>query len=269
MMEQKCSIVKGASVRKQTLKKLIFGNFWLVLFAVALFFSCSNVEVDPVSQTPDDAAAEAKFDMQGEGGGKQIPFDDAEVFFEWNFTDNDLGLQIFLDAEGWDNVSVAAPPPDREEIVQIITAGSLSELGITELRFESAEPSPEEVLALFPPGKYKFSGETVEGDRLVGAGKLSHDFLNPPTFSPSDGEEVDPKNTVVTWEALSPEPESVEVIIENEETGEVFDVTVSGSKTSLDVPPQFLEAGMEYKIEILAIHKNGNRSIAESTFETE
>lgn len=201
-------------------------------------------------------------DPDDDENGTRIPFADAEVFFEFNTTDNDLGLQIFLDAEGWRKVKVA--DPDKRKIVQIMAEGTLSKLGITELRFESAEPSPAEVLALFPPGEYEFRGKTVEGERLASTAELSHDFLPAPTFSPSDGDAVDPNNTVVTWNA--PGAEQVEVIIENGDG--TFDVIVPGSVTSLNVPPQFLEPGTEYKIEILAVAENGNRTIAESTFVT-
>lgn len=203
-------------------------------------------------------------DGEDDENGRQIPFDEAEVFFEFNTTDNDLGLQIFLDAEGWRNVRVFDPRGRR--IVNFKAEGDLSELGITELRFESAEPSPAEVLALFPPGEYEFRGRTVEEDRLVGEGELSHDFLAAPTFSPSGGEEVDPNDTVVEWSA--PGAEQVEIIIEQEDLGEVLDVIVSEESGELSLPPQFLRPDTEYKIEILAIHENGNRTIAESTFVT-
>ncbi len=234
----------------------------LAVFVLPLLLGCGD-SATPAESEPDAVPGLAASHAVG-SQGMRIPFDDAEVFFEFNTTDNDLGLQIFLDAEGWKRVSVTGPRKD--EIVQITAEGNLAQLGITELRFESAEPSPAEVLALFPPGNYKFSGETVEGDRLAGKARLSHDFLPAPTFSPSNGELVDPNNTVVTWNA--PGAEQVEVIIENEESGDVFDVIVSGSITSLNVPPQFLEPEAEYKIEILAIAENSNRTIAESTFVT-
>ena len=86
------------------------------------------------------------------------------------------------------------------------------------------------------------------------------------TFSPSDGEVVDPKNTVVEWNA--PGAEQVEVIIEQDEREDVLDITLSGSVRRLRVPAQFLVPGLEYKIEILSIGENGNRVISESTFET-
>ena len=122
------------------------------------------------------------------------------------------------------------------------------------------------MLALFPPGKYRFRGRSVEGEQLASNVTLSHDLLPAPTFSPSDGEVVDPKDVVVEWNA--PGAEQVELIIEQDELGHVLDITLSGSSKRLRVPPQFLRPGMEYKIEILSISENGNRTIAESTFRT-
>jgi hypothetical protein len=91
-------------------------------------------------------------------------------------------------------------------------------------------------------------------------------MLAAPTFTPRNGQLVDKLNTVVRWDA--PGAEMVEVIIEQDELGHVLDVTVSATTTSLRIPPQFLRRGQEYKIEILAIAENGNRTIAESTFRT-
>lgn len=156
--------------------------------------------------------------------------------------------------------------PQRQSVFQIMTQGTLSQLGITELRFESAEPMPADVLALFPPGAYAFSGRTVDGVTLASTATLSHDFLPAPTISPSNGQVVDPSNVVVTWTAAG--AKRVEIIIENADLGHLFDVTVSGSTTRLNVPPQFLTRGVAYKIEILAIAESGNRTLVESTFAT-
>ena len=197
--------------------------------------------------------------------GSTVPFADAQLFFELNSTDNDLGLQLFLDTDdGWKRVRVL--DPSRRDVIEFETAGRLSHLGLTELRFESSEPSPEEVLSLFPAGEYRFRGRTVDGEQLASNATLSHDFNTPPTFSPSDGEVVDPKNTVVEWNA--PGAEQVEVIIEQDEREDVLDITLSGSVRRLRVPAQFLVGGLEYKIEILSVGENGNRVISESTFET-
>ncbi len=38
-----------------------------------------------------------------------IEFADAAVFFEFNATDVDLGMQLFFDAEGWETVQISGP----------------------------------------------------------------------------------------------------------------------------------------------------------------
>jgi hypothetical protein len=223
----------------------------------------TRADADPGSPASEVELQAAEGDA--DATGRTVPFADAELFFELNATDNDLGLQLFLDTDdGWKRVRVLDPA--RRDLLEFEAAGPLSRLGITELRFESAEPSPEEVLALFPAGEYRFRGRTVEGDQLASNATLSHDFPPAPTFSPSDGDVVDARNTVVEWTA--PEAEQVEIIIEQDELEHVLDVTLSGSARRLRVPPQFLTPGMEYKIEVLSVGENGNRIITESTFRT-
>jgi hypothetical protein len=110
----------------------------------------TRTESDPGSPTT-DIELQAAGAEEADATGSSVPFADAELFFEFNSTDNDLGLQLFLDSDGWKRVRVL--DPGRNEIVLMQAEGKLARLGITELRFESAEPSPEEVLALFPPWK--------------------------------------------------------------------------------------------------------------------
>lgn len=192
------------------------------------------------------------------------PFSIAEAFFELNTTDHDMGFQILVDAEGWERVSLT--DPEGRRVFGIQADNELAEIGITELRFESEEPSPSEVRSRFPAGEYVFRGETVEGDNLVSRIHVSQRMLSAPTFTPRNGQLVDRENAVVQWEA--PGAEMVEVIIEQDELGHVLDVTLSSSTTRLSLPRQFLRPGREYKIEILSIADNGNRTIAESTFRT-
>ena len=218
-------------------------------------------------ETPTQPGGTASGTETGDLGfakGPAEPFDEAEVFFEFNTSDNDLGLQVFLDADGWTKVDLS--DPGNHVLFHIMAHGELGKLGITEFRFESDEPSPPEVLAAFPPGTYTFRGNTIEEGKLLSTATLSHDFLPAPTLSPSDGDEVDPANTVVTWSA--PGADLVEIIIENEDLGHIFDVILPGAGGSLNVPPQFLQPGTEYAIEILAISPNGNRTIVESDFVT-
>jgi hypothetical protein len=231
-----------------------------VLIPLLLLSACDN------SPTPPEAPADAKQgvnpDLAASAAGH--PFEEAQAFFELNTTDHDMGFQVFLDAEGWKRVRLL--DPDGNPVFGIHADGPLAEVGITELRFESEEPSPPEIRDRFPAGRYTFRGETVEGAALVSEVSVSQRMLPAPTFTPRDGQVVDKTNTVVKWDA--PDAEQVEIIIEQDELEHVLDVTLSGSSTRLTVPPQFLRRGHEYKIEVLAIAENGNRTIAESTFRT-
>jgi hypothetical protein len=200
-----------------------------------------------------------------EASAAATPFDEAQVFFELNTTDHDMGFQVFLDAPGWRRVSLTDPNGNR--VFGLTADTKLEEIGITELRFESEEPSPAEIRSRFPAGDYTFRGELVEGGSLLSRVHLGQGILVAPTFTPRNGQVVDPLNTVVRWETHG--AEMVEVIIEQDDLGHVFDVTLSASTTRLTIPRQFLRRGREYKIEILAIAPNGNRTIAESTFKTQ
>ena len=237
-------------------------NLWYVTLFLSGLILITGCRKEPTAPTFAGEQSLLKSGDDDDDDGIEIPFADAEVFFEFNSTDNDLGFQLFLCGEAWEEVEISGPD---DEILEIEAEGSLKELGLTELRFESAEPSPAEVLALFPAGDYQFRGRTVEGDKLVGTGELSQDLLPAPTFSPSDGEEVDPDNTVIEWDA--PGAEFVEIII-GDDLGQDFDVIVSGETTNLDLPPQFLQPDTEYDIEVLAISENGNKTITVSSFVT-
>ena len=234
--------------------------------AILLLAACDQ----PATPThPGDPGPDARLDQEVESADALAdetepsrPFADAQLFFELNSTDNDLGLQLFLDDEGWRRVRVLDPRSD--ELLEIAAGGRLARLGITELRFESEEPSPEEVLALFPPGTYRFRGRTVDGELLASRATLSHELPAAPTFTPHDGAMVDAGAAVVEWSA--PGAEKVEIIVESDELEDVLDVTLAAARRRLRVPRQFLTPGEEYKLEVIAIAESGNRTLAESTF---
>lgn len=199
------------------------------------------------------------------GSARSVEFADLDVFLEFNSTDNDLGVQVFLDAEGWDRIR--AKDPSGQRVLDFRAQASFGDLGLTELRFESAEPSPGEVLGSIPAGGYSFTGRTVERGRLVGTADLSHDLLPAPVFTPEEGDVVDADNTMIEWTVIAG-AEGYEVIVENEERGLTLSVLLGPDATRLTVPAEFLEPNMEYKAEILAIAENGNKTITEHVFRT-
>ncbi len=212
-----------------------------------------------------------------------IKYDETRIIIEVNATDGDAGIQIFLDGEGWAKLEVS--DPDGEEILEIEAVGSVGMQGITELFFESAEPSfdeqsLEELFALFPEGKYRFRGETVDGLPLRGKATLTHAIPDGPIILlPEEGEEVVlEEDVVILWELvvdpfpgtdLSVDIVGYQVIIEREEpTSLVLSVDLPASAIQVTVPWEFLEPETTYKFEVLAIEAGGNQTISESEFET-
>jgi hypothetical protein len=200
---------------------------------------------------------------------------EAKIILEFNATDEDLGIQAFLGGPSWEVVEIVGP--DRRKIFHA-DRGSLKNLGLNELSFESEEPSLEDLpleqfLALFPEGEYGFVGKTVEGDDLEGTATLTHDIPGAPVVvSPEEGT-VDPDNTVIKWNSVTSPPgieiAGYEVTVEREGPFRVLSADVPPTTTSFTVPVDFLEPGTEYKFEVLAIATSGNQTITVGFFETE
>jgi Fibronectin type III domain len=199
----------------------------------------------------------------------------AKIIVEFNATDSDVGIQAFLGGPPWEVVEIVSP--DGRKVFHV-DRGTLKELGMNELSFESEEPSLddlplEQFLALFPEGEYKFLGTTVEGDDLVGTATLTHDIPDAPVVvSPEEGT-VDSDNTVIKWNPVASPPgieiAGYQVTVEREEPFRVLSADLPPTTTSFTVPADFLEPGTEYKFEVLAIEVSGNQTITLGFFETE
>jgi Fibronectin type III domain len=221
-------------------------------------------------------AAVSSIASAGQQQRQTIRFDRAQILFELNATAQDAGIQALLDAEGWETVTVLAP--DGQELLEVEADGSVGDIGVTELFFESAEPSLadlplDELLAMFPEGRYRFVGRTVEGQRLVGAATLSHDIpAGPVVLSPVEGGVTDPNHTVISWQPVTEPPgigiSGYQVIVELPEPLRIFSVDLPASDTSVTVPAEFLEPGTDYKFEVIAVADNHNQTITEGTFST-
>lgn len=205
-----------------------------------------------------------------------VPFAEADLFIEVNATGGDAGLQIALDAKPWKSVTIYGP--GGGQLVGFRGEGKLSDFGLTELRSESSEP-PFDVFplwkfkALWPEGTYLFRGETVEGRRLVGKARLTHDIPSAPVVvAPVEDAVVPEDDAVVVWSPVT-EPGGIDivgyqVIVTREEPLRVFSVDLPASATSVTVPPEFLEPSTEYSLEVLARERSGNQTITEVSFVT-
>ena len=143
--------------------------------------------------------------------GNEIPFSRTKILIEFNATANDVGIQVLLDGEPWKRVTIFGP--NKRRLLTITATGSLRKQGLTELFFESSEPSLDEVplaefLARFPAGVYEFEGVTVDGLELEGEAVLSHvipagPVIVSPVQSPDHSPMVNPRNLVIAWEPVT------------------------------------------------------------------
>jgi hypothetical protein len=219
-------------------------------------------------------ASDAKPRVKDPFGGRTIPLADASIIVEVNATDGDAGLQLFVDADAWRSMRIISPT--GRKMLDVGASGRLKNHGLTELFSESNEPPFDEFplekfKKLFPEGRYRIIGTTIEGDRLSGRARLTHNIPEGPEITtPQDGDVV-PRNAVVaSWVAVT-EPAGIDiagyrVIVEREDPLRVFSADLPPSAGSMTIPPEFLEPGIEYKLEVAAIEASGNQTITEISF---
>jgi hypothetical protein len=209
------------------------------------------------------------------------PFPDARLKIEYNATDGDAGLQVFLDAPAWREVSITNP--SGRKVLDVEAERVIRNYGLTELFSESSEPPFDEFpfaefKRLFPEGAYTFTGRTIEGERLKSTFELTHDVPDGPTIvSPAEEATLARNELVVQWQPVT-QPAGVEVVAyqvlvvaDAPSVGNptrVFDVMLPGNATQLPVPAEFLVPGT-YKTEVLAIEKSGNQTLTEVAFTIE
>jgi hypothetical protein len=225
-----------------------------------------------VSAGPGERSA-ADASTQNRAAGK---LSQARILFELNATARDAGIQMLLDGEGWESMRIY--DTDGGLLLRVRADGSVGDVGVTELFFESAEPSLDdlplkELLAMFPEGKYPVVAETVEGQTLTGTARLTHDIPGRAhVLSPDPGGTTDVGSTVVRWRPTQRpgvEIDHYQVIVETDEDPlRIFSADVGRDVREVTVPSTFLEPGTDYKIEVITVEKGHNQTITESTFST-
>lgn len=231
------------------------------------------------------------------GAAEAIEFDEADIFYELNATDGDVGVQVSLDAESWRVVRIASPR--GQQIFEVEPKGALRQIGLTELFFEGEEPSLDEVpfsrfRALFPEGRYVFSGTTTGGQPLRSTDPLTAELPCPVrVVSPAEDDPVAPGELVVRWRpapgVYDPDRRrcdarrdvglvgyQVIVTLVNEDRDLLREllVDVPPNVTALPIPREFVAAGArqegtEFTLEVLALEDSGNKTITEQGFEVE
>jgi len=218
--------------------------------------------------------AVASADKGARPAAKPQRLEAATMIVEVNATDGDAGLQVFLDGEPWKSMRITAPNGRR--ILAIDTRSRLRGYGLTELFSESSEPPFDRFpLArfkrLFPAGRYRFAGRDIEGRRVVGSARLSHDIpAGPKITAPAAGAAVPRDGLVAAWKPV-PETGAIDIkgyraIVEREQPLRVFNADLPASATSVTVPREYLQPHTDYKLEVQAIEASGNQTLTEVEF---
>jgi len=201
-----------------------------------------------------------------------LGFKEARIYIEFNSSANDLGFHVSLDAEDWESLRIEDPTGTTN--FEVESKGGYTDLGLTELFFEGAEPPLDEfpladLLARFPEGKYEFIGVTVGGEELMSMATLTHAVPAGPVVSAEVGDDT----VIIRWDAVTGPPDGFprrkikiagyQIIVED------FQVTLPASSREVTVPEEFVEslARGEHPFEVLAIDVSGNQTITEGFFE--
>lgn len=214
------------------------------------------------------------------------PFAQAELFFELNDTDGDLGIHAAIDGGTWTSLDVEGPT----NLLRIVSKGSLRTQGLTQLAFESAEPDfeeldPKDFFPRFPEGVYDIEASAQEGGTFKSKVLLSHVMAAPPEAT------VDGLPTAENCDALDLPVVVGPVLIDWEpvdtshpDIGKAGSVTISryqffveqgAIKLSVDLPPTMTEfeiptsitdLGGVFKFEIIARTSTGNNTAVENCF---
>lgn len=233
---------------------------------------------------------------QGQGDGGEIPFSVASVFFELNNTDGDLGIHALVDGEPWKSLTIENA--DERTLLNIKVRSRLRHQGLTELFFESAEPTfdelpPDTFFRRFPEGEYEVEGRTLDGLEMEGSSELTHLLPAPPAnirFNNQPAPEDCDKDPipvvsgpiVVTWDPVTlshpdlgrtGEPIEVvqyELVFEAEDEAPLkLTVLLPPTASQFELPAAFTDGGGEFKFEILVREASGNQTAVETCFEAD
>lgn len=237
------------------------------------------------------ALAGSAFAAGQKAGTAEIPFSEAEIYLELNDTDGDLGIHSSIDGGSWKMLEIE--DPSERTILDVMPSGPLARQGMTQLFFESAEPTFDELpppvfFRRFPEGRYEVSGITVDGEEMESTAVLSHVLPAAP-----GNVRVSGIPAAVNCDAALPAVRNPVVITWNPVTTSHRDIGKSGpvratkyqvfaqlrtapfSKFSMDLPPnqrrfvvpaELASQGRDFKFEIQVRDVNLNQTAIESCF---
>lgn len=223
-------------------------------------------------------------------GDDELEWDEAELFFELNNTDGDLGIHASIDGGPWKKLTIEDTRERR--ILNIQASGRLRQQGMTQLEWESAEPTfdeltPAEFFKRFPEGIYEIEGQTLDGEELESEVGISHVLAAPvgnvtvngqaaATDCDADILPVVSLPVMVDWDPVTQSHSQigtpgVEVEISRyqffvERDDVKISVDLDPDVTAFPIPDAFLNLGGVWKYEIIARTEAGNNTAIETCF---
>ncbi len=223
----------------------------------------------------------------------EIPFSEAHLFFELNNTDGDLGIHSKIDGEPWKRLEIEDPHERR--MLNIYVQGRLRRQGLTEIFFESAEPTfdelpPEKFFRRFPEGIYEIEGLTLDRVELESETELTHVMPAPAVVqvnginaAPSCDDELpvvaEGDDVVLSWTEVTDSHPTIgtpgvsidvvnyEVVVEIDETPFKVSAILPPEAREFEVPEEILELDeAEIKFEVLVREASYNQTAVESCF---
>jgi hypothetical protein len=229
-----------------------------------------------------------------------LEFGEAQLYFELNHTDGDLGIHGLIDGDEWKSLEIEAP--NERLLLNVWVRNNLRKQGMTEIFFESAEPSFDELAPAaffkrFPQGTYEIEAITLDDEEMEAEVQLSHVLAGPPGSIKVNGKNaavncdatlpVVSEPVTLDWNAVTKSHPTVgtpnanvtvlkyEVVGEIEREGQnpdvlVFKADLPRNVTIFEFPESFTGlADGEMKFEIVTKLTNGNQTAVESCFEIE
>jgi hypothetical protein len=216
-------------------------------------------------------------------------FSEAELFFELNDTDGDLGIHASIDGGPWTDLEIEGP--GERLLLNILSRGRLRAQGLTQLFFESAEPSfdelaPADFFRRFPEGRYEIEGRAQDGRTIESTVVLSHVLAAPPENILVSGApaaescDAEPLPTVsapviIDWDPVTQSHPEIgkrgaigvsryQLFVEREDVKLSLDLPPT--ITEFEVPTDVTDLGKEFKFEIIVRTTTGNNTAVESCF---
>ena len=226
-------------------------------------------------------------------------FEEAFIFFELNNTDGDLGIHAKIDGDAWKRLKIEC---GTGSLLDMKAKSGLRMQGLTEVFFESAEPTfdellPEEFFDRFPEGDCAVEGVTLDGEKGETGTSITH-LMPAPAVTTVNGEDaaascdaedlpvVDgDEPVVIEWaEVTDSHPDlgrsgelidviNYEVVVEIDESPFHVSAILPPDARSFVVPTEIIallgEDDDELKFEVLVREASYNQTAVESCFVVE